>query len=229
MSNKYVYTDEMEARMHSVFANGIDEGKIQSLVDEFEFPRRSVTAKARKLGFTVPKKAGEPHKFNEQETADLVELLDDNKGELTAEEIATQFADGKFTSRQITGKALSLEKTGHIKPAEKKVTPKTYTNEEEATIRKMVGDSAYLEEIADALGKAINSVRGKLLSMELKAPQKNKKDTKKDAYDGIEAMAGEKTVAELAEHFGKTERGVKTVLARRRVKSKDYSPKTIEE
>lgn len=229
MSSKYVYTDEMEARMHDVFANGIDEDKIQSLVDEFEFPRRSVTAKARKLGFTVPKKAGEPPKFDEEETANLVELLNDNKGELTAENIAAQFEDGKFNARQITGKALSLEMTGHIKPAVKKVTPKTYTDDEEVTIRQMVGDNAFLEEIADALGKAVNSVRGKLLSMELKAPQKNKKDTKKDAYEGIEAMAVDNTVAELAEHFSKTERGVKTVLARRRVKAKDYSPKTIED
>ena len=90
MSSKYVYTDDMEARMKDVFSDGIDEDKIQSLVEEFEFPRRSVTAKARKLGFTVPKKAGEPPKFDEQETADLVELLEANEGSLTAEEIAQQ-------------------------------------------------------------------------------------------------------------------------------------------
>lgn len=229
MSSKYVYTDDMETRMKDVFSNGIDEAKIQTLVEEFDFPRRSVTAKARKLGFTVPKKQGEPPKFDEQETADLVELLNTNKGALTAEDIASQFVGGKFNARQITGKALSLEMTGHIKPAEKKVTPKTYTDAEEAVIRKMVGNNAYLEEIADELGKAVNSVRGKLLSMELKAPQKHKKDTKKDAYEDIESLAADKTVVELAEHFGKTERGVKTVLARRRVKAKDYTPKTIED
>ncbi len=228
MSSKYVYTDDMETRMKDVFANGIDEGKIQSLVEEFDFPRRSVTAKARKLGFTVPKKQGEPPKFDEQETADLVELLETKKGSLTAEEIASQFVGGKFNARQITGKALSLEMTGHIKPAEKKVTPKTYTDAEEDVIRKMVANNAYLEDIADELGKALNSVRGKLLSMELKATQRDKKDTKKDAYEHIETLAANKTVSELAEHFGKTERGVKTVLARRRVEAKDYKPKTIE-
>ena len=53
---------------------------------------------------------------------------------MTAEEIAEGFMSGKFTARQINGKALSLEMTSHVKPAEKKVTPRTYSDDEEAKI-----------------------------------------------------------------------------------------------
>ena len=139
-------------------------------------------------------------------------------------EIAADFADGSFTARQINGKALSLEMTQHIKPAEKKVAPKSYTAEEEALIRQLVGNGAHLEDIAAKLNKPVNSVRGKLLSMELKAPQRDKKATKTDPYEGIEEMA-DKTVAEIAAHFGKTERGVRTVLTRRKMACADYQPK----
>ena len=149
-------------------------------------------------------------------------------GILTAEEIAAGFADGNFTARQINGKALSLEMTSHIKPAEKKVTPKTYSVEEEGKIAAMVEDGAFLEDIADAVGKTANSVRGKLLSMGLKAEQKEKKGAKADPYEGIEDML-DQTVEQIAENFDKTVRGVKTVLTRRRLSCADYTPKTAEE
>jgi hypothetical protein len=85
-----------------------------------------------------------------------------------------------------------------------------------------------LEDIAEALGKSVNSVRGKLLSMQLKAPQRDKKTTKSDSYDGIEGLAASMSVAELADHFDKSERGVKTVLTRRGISATDYTPKAME-
>jgi len=206
--SKFEYTDEMVARMEQVSSSGVTEEVIQTLCDEFEFPRRSVTAKLRKLGFDVPKKPGAAPVFS-------------------AEEIATTFADGNFTARQINGKALSLEMTQHVKPAEKKVTPKTYTPEEESTISSMVSGGSYLEEIADAVGKTVASVRGKLLSMGLKAPQRDKKASKSDPYEGIENLT-DQTVDQLAEHFDKTVRGVKTVLTRRGLSAADYTPKAAE-
>ena len=60
--------------------------------------------------------------FSADETDALSSFLEENSGNLTAEEISQQFAGGKFTARQINGKALSLEMTGHVKPAEKKAT-----------------------------------------------------------------------------------------------------------
>ena len=227
--SKFTYTEEMVARIEEVFGSGdVTEEDIQSLVDEFEFPRRSVTAKARKLGYDVPRKPAASPVFDADETDELKDFLENNSGKFTAEEIAATFMDGKFNSRQINGKALSLEMTDHIKPAEKKVTPKTFTEDQESTIRSMVDDGAYIEDIAKAVDKTVASVRGKLLSMNLKAPQRDKKATRSDPYDGIEDMT-DKTVSELAEHFGKTERGVKTVLTRRKLACADYEPKVASE
>lgn len=227
---KFVYTDEMIAKMHEVASSGLNEEVIETLVQEFEHPRRSVTAKLRKLGYDVPKKPGAAPVFSPEETESLAKFLEENAGSYTAEEIASTFMDGKFTARQINGKALSLEMTGadYIKPADKKVVPKAYSVEEEERISEMVEEGAYLEDIAEALGKTTSSVRGKLLSMGLKAPQKTKKTTKSDPYEGIEDML-DQTVEQIAEHFGKTPRGVKVVLTRRGLSCADHSPKKSEE
>lgn len=226
---KFEYTDEMVARMEEACAGGVTEEVIQSLCEEFEFPRRSVTAKLRKQGFDVPHKPKEAPAFSEAETEELRTFLTDNSGEYTAEEIAGRIAGGKFSARQINGKALSLELTGAIKPAEKKVAPKAYSEAEESTIQEMVDSGAYIEDIAAAVGKSVQSVRGKLLSMKLTAPQKNKAAPKADAYEGIEELATSMTVAQLAEHFDKTERGVKTVLSRRKIEATDYTPKSMKD
>jgi DNA-directed RNA polymerase specialized sigma24 family protein len=226
--SKFEYTDDMVARMNDVAASGVTEEVIEQLVDEFEYPRRSVTAKLRKLGYDVPRKPGAAPVFSAEETEALAKILEDNSGNQTADEIAAGFSEGKFTARQINGKALSLEMTQHIKPAEKKVTPKTYTEEEEASIQEMVEGNSYLEEIADSLGKSVNSVRGKLLSMGLKATQRDRKASKSDPYEGIDDMLGQ-SVEELADHFDKTVRGVKTVLTRRGLACSDYTPKSAED
>lgn len=222
---KFEYTDEMIARMDEACKNGVTEEIIEQLCAEFEFPRRSVTAKLRKQGLEVPHKPKAAPTFSEEETAELRDFLEANSGEFTAEEIAERVAGGKFNARQINGKALSLELTGAIKPADKKVTPRTYTAEEEAQISEMVEAGAFIEDIAEAVGKTVQQVRGKLLSMKLTAPQRDKKVTKSDSYEGIETLAPTMTVAELAAHYEKTERGVKTVLSRRKLSAKDYTPK----
>lgn len=226
---KFEYTDEMVARMEEVCAGGVTEEIVQSLCEEFEFPRRSVTAKLRKQGFDVPHKPKAAPTFTEAETQELRDFLEANSGTHTAEEIASQIAGGKFSARQINGKALSLELTGSIKPAEKKASVRTYTEAEEAKIQEMAESGAFIEDIAEALGKTVQSIRGKLLSMKLTAPQKEKKATKTDAYEGIEDMAADMTVEELAAHFDKSERGVKTVLSRRQIAAKDYTPKSMKD
>ncbi|MGH7885203.1 MAG: hypothetical protein ACRENO_05855 [Thermodesulfobacteriota bacterium] len=228
----YTYTEEMVAKMKNVASHGLTEKDIQAVMDDFGFPRRSVTAKYRKMGFDVPAKEKEAPKFSASETVELSDYLSENSGVHTAEELANYFSTTwgrEVTARQINGKALSLEKTGDIKPAEKKTTPKTYTSAEEAQISTMVSKGAYLEDIATALGKAPNSVRGKLLSMGLKATQRNKKETKNDPYEGLEDMLSltvDEIVAEFAKNgLEKTARGVKTALTRRKLACVDY-PKT---
>jgi hypothetical protein len=229
--SKFEYTDEMVARMQEVAKNVLTEEAIEALMAEFDFPRRSVTAKLRKLGVEVPKKPGAAPIFSADETEALGEFLTDNSGEHTAEEIATHFSEvwgREVTARQVNGKALSMEKTGDIKPAEKKVAVRTYTEAEEATIAQLVAAGKFLEDIATALGREVNSIRGKLLSMGLKAPQRDKKATKSDPYEGIEDML-DKSVEEIATAFDKTVRGVKTVLTRRGLSCSDYSPKAAAE
>mgnify|MGYP006919725634 FL=1 len=224
---KFEYSDEMVARLQEVASAGLTEDTIEALMEELDFPRRSVTAKLRKLGYEVPKKPGAAPVFSADETEALASFLTSNSGNLTAEEIAEQFAGGQFTARQINGKALSLEMTAHIKPAEKKVTPRTYSEADEAKIQGMVDNGAFLEDIADAVGRSVNSIRGKLLSMGVKAPQRDKKDAKADPYAGIEDML-DQTVEEIATSFDKTVRGVKTVLTRRGLSCADYTPKAVD-
>jgi len=64
--------------------------------------------------------------------------------------------------------------------------------------------------------------------MGLKAPQRDKKTTKSDPYEGIEDML-DQTVEQLAEAFDKTVRGVKTVLTRRALACADYTPKSAQD
>ncbi len=226
---KFEYTDEMISHMEELCSQGVTEDIISQLCEEFEFPRRSVTAKLRKQGFDVPNKPKAAPTFTEEETEELKAFLEENSGMFTAEEIAEQVSGGKFNARQINGKALSLELTGAIKPAEKKVAPRSYTEEEEAKIAEMAESGAFIEDIAEAVNKPVQSIRGKLLSMQLKAPQRDKKTTRSDSYEGIEDIASTMTVAQLAEHFAKTERGVKTVLSRRGLSASDYTPKAVKE
>jgi len=223
---KFEYTDEMIERLNEAGEGGLNEDVINEICEEFGFPRRSVTAKLRKLGYDVPLKPKAALVFSEEETNSIREFLEQNAGDYTAEEIAANFMDGKFTARQINGKALSLELSSAIKPAEKKVTPKSFSDEEEAVIQEMAENGSFIEDIADRMGRTVPQIRGKLLSMKMSAPQREKKASNTDAYSGLADIAHEMTVAELAVHFEKTERGVKTVLSRRGLAAKDYTPKS---
>ena len=78
--------------------------------------------------------------------------------------IASSFEGGHFLQNQYKGKILSMELTSHVKPAEKPESVRTYSPEEEATFTQMVNDGSFVEEIAEALGKSVNSIRVKLLA-----------------------------------------------------------------
>jgi hypothetical protein len=225
--SKFEYTEEMVERMHQVANSTLTEEAIEGLMAEFEFPRRSVTAKLRKLGYDVPKKPGAAPVFSADESEALANFLDNNPGKHTAEEIAEYFSEQwgrEVSARQINGKALSMEKTSDIRPAEKKVAAKAFTDAQEAQIVEMAEAGAFIEDIAQKLDRPVNSIRGKLLSLGLKAPQRDKKAAKADPYEGIEDML-ESTVEDIANAFGKTPRGVRTVLTRRGLSCADYSPK----
>jgi hypothetical protein len=198
-----------------------------------EVSTRSISAKLRKMGVEVEKAGPRARKFSDDEEAKLVAFLDENTGNFTYAEIAENFAGGKFSAKQIQGKVLSLEMTDSVKKTPKPESVKTYTDEEEATFVAMAEAGKFLEEIAEALGKPLASVRGKALSLNrtqgLAIPKQEKShaavkvDVIEDLYNSGELA--NLTVAEVAEKSGKTVRGVKTIITRRGYAASDYKAK----
>ena len=105
---------------------------------------------------------------------------------------------------------------------------RTYSEAEEATFVQMVNDGAFVEAIADALDRSVNSVRGKALSLlrsgdidAIPKQEVTKGSSKEDPLADI-ADIGSQTVEAIAEQIGKTARGVKTMLTRRGLSAADY-------
>ena len=120
-----------------------------------------------------------------------------------------------------------MELTGHVKPAPKVETVRTYSTEEEATFISMVNDGAYVEAIADVMGRSVNSVRGKALSLlrsgDISAIPRQEHTKATGASDPLaEIDVTDMTVEAIAEEIGKTTRGVKTMLTRRGLTAADY-------
>ena len=121
-----------------------------------------------------------------------------------------------------------MELTDHVKPAPKIEAVRTYTPEEEETFISMVNDGAFVEAIADALGRSVNSVRGKALSLlrsgEIGAIPRQEHtlgSSKEDPFAGLDDVSS-MTVESIADAIGKTARGVKTMLTRRGLCAADY-------
>ena len=207
----------------------VSQETVAGAAEELGTSARSVASKLRKLGFEVTSAAATAavKSYSDEQESALRELVEGNSGSYTYAEIAEQFEDGAFSAKSVQGKILSMELTSHIKPTPKAETVKTYTDEEEATFVALANEGASLETIADKLGKPVNSVRGKALSL-LRAEriskiptQANKAEAKTDALEELGDVSGF-TVDEIAEKLGKTARGVKTMLTRRGIKAKDY-------
>lgn len=198
---------------------------------------RSIASKLRNLEIEVVSlaKASTPS-FTEDETTALADFVSSNAGLYTYKEIAEKFANGQFNAKQVQGKILSLELTEDVKPSEKVEAVRTYTPEQEAKFIALVKKGAFIEEIAEALGKTVQSVRGKALSLtrnnQIDSIPAQKESHAKEGVDAIDAL-GEKiaglTVAEIATATGKTERGIKTALTRRGIAVADYDGKAKRE
>jgi hypothetical protein len=121
-----------------------------------------------------------------------------------------------------------MELTDHVKPAEKPISVRTYSEDEEETFLSMVSDGAYVEDIAEALDRQVNSIRGKALSFlrtgEIDAIPAQRETKSASAVDPLTELGdiSEMTVEEIADEIGKTERGVKTMLTRRGLIASDY-------
>lgn len=199
---------------------------VAEAADRLGTSARSVSAKLRKLGYEVEKASSVASKtFSEKEEEALKAFLTKNPSQYTFTEIAGLFADGRFNSRQIQGKILSMELTDLVKPAEKKEYQRTFSEKEEATFVKMAKEDAFLEDIAAKLNRTVPAIRGKALSLlragQIEAIPATKNVAKvEDPFEGLKIS--EMTVEEISEKTDRTVRGVKTMLTRRKLVAKDY-------
>jgi transposase len=226
------WNDETVSQLLSIVGDEspVSVATVEEAAETLGFTTRSVAAKLRQLDHDVASMAKEKTTaFTEQETDDLADFVENNAGRFTYKEIAEQFANGKFTAKQIQGKLLALELTAAVKPAEKVEIARTYSDAEEAVFIKMAEQGKYIEDIAQALGKTVASVRGKALSLTRKGQiakiPAQRESHAKDQVDPIVALGDRiatMTVAEIAAAVDKTERGLRTLLTRRGINVADY-------
>ena len=207
----------------------ISQATVAEAATTLETSTRSVSSKLRKMGFDVELvSASTQRAFSDEQESTLEAFVTGNSGQYTYADIAGLFEDGHFSPKSIQGKILSMELTGHVKPAPKVEAVRTYTPAEETTFITMVRNGDFVEAIADVMGRSVNSVRGKALSLlrsgEIDAiPRQEftKSANKEDPLSEIQNL-NTMTVEAIAESIGKTTRGVKTMLTRRGLTAADY-------
>ncbi len=229
MSTQPKWTEERATELVEIVGSEspVSLETVASAAEQLGNSTRSISSKLRKMEFEVESVADKAKSFTAAEEEALVTYINSNDGVYTFKEIAVAVMGDETFTKKVQGKILSLELTHKVKKTEPKESVKTYSDEEETTIEKMANDGNFLEDIADVLGRPLNSVRGKCLSM-LKShgitypTQKNVKDTSKtDALADLEDITA-MTVAEIAEAVGKTERGIKGMLTHRGISASDY-------
>jgi hypothetical protein len=225
------WTDERTAEL-TAFVGGespVSQATVASAAENLDTSTRSVSSKLRKMGYEVElASASSSRAFSDAQESTLASFVTDNSGQYTYAQIAEHFEGGSFSPKSIQGKILSMELTEHVKPAPKPESVKTYTDAEESTFVEMVNGGSFVEEIADALGKTVNSVRGKALSLlraeaisAIPKQKETKGASKADPLADLGDVAS-MTVEQIADAIGKTARGVKTMLTRRGLVAADY-------
>ena len=225
------WTDERTQQLVDFVGNEspVSQAMVADAADELETSVRSVSSKLRKMGYDVELASANASKsFSDEQEATLSNFVTDNSGVYTYAEIAENFEGGAFSAKSIQGKILSMQLTEHVKHAPKVETVKTYSEDEESQFISLVNDGAFIEDIAEALGRSVNSIRGKALSLlragEINAIPKQehtKGSSKADPLADVEIDG--MTVEEIADQIGKTVRGVKTMLTRRGLQCADYN------
>jgi hypothetical protein len=225
------WTDERTAQLADFVGSEspVSQETVASAAVELDTSTRSISSKLRKMDFEVElASARATRAFTPEQEGTLRAFVEDNSGEYTYAQIAEAFEGGRYEAKSIQGKILSMELTSHVKAAPKVEVVRQYTPAEEATFVTMVNDGAYVEAIAAALNKTVNSVRGKALSLlrsnEITGIPKQeftKGGAKEDPLTDLGDVSGI-TVEHIAEAIGKTARGVKTMLTRRGLVASDY-------
>ena len=206
-------------------------GQIAEMFAGGEFSPKQVQGKILSMKLTAhvkPTPKASESVFTAEQTAEITAFVKANEGLYTYAEIAAAVCGGAFDARKIQGKLLSLELNGSVKPTPKPESVKTYTDAEEAQFIALAASDTFLEDIASTLGKTLNSVRGKALSLLTsgkisKVPQQQTSHAKGKSYilAGINVTAS--TLAEIATAIERTETGVKALLTRRSLDCADYS------
>ena len=206
----------------------VSQTSVAQAAEQLETTTRSVSSKLRKMGYDVElASSSSARAFTEEQETILRSFVTDNSGTYTYAEIADHYQGGAFSKKSIQGKILSMELTGHVKPAPIKESVRTYSTSEEAIFVEMVNNGAFVEAIADAMGRSVNSVRGKALSLlrsgDIGAIPKQEHTKANGSADPLADMdVTDMTVESIAEEIGKTTRGVKTMLTRRGLTASDY-------
>jgi DNA-binding transcriptional ArsR family regulator len=212
-------------------ATPVTQETVAEAAEALDVSTRSVASKLRKMGVEVEKVGERAKAFSDEEAEALREFVTAHAGEFTYGEIAEQFMGGAFSARQIQGKVLSMELTEAVKPTPKKESVKTYSEDDESTFVKLARAGAFLEDIAETLGRSLNSVRGKALSLlrlgTLESIPAQKQSYAANREDPFEALGdiSEMTVEEIAEKVGKSVRGVKTMITHRGLACANYKAK----
>jgi len=224
------WTDERTAQLTSFVGDEspVSQATVAEAAEQLETSTRSISSKLRKIGYDVELVSSSTAKqYSEAQEATLTAFLESNSGQYTYVQIAELFEDGAFSAKSIQGKILSMELTGHVAPAPKVEATRKYTEEEEVTFVQMVNNGAFVEQIAEAMGRNVNSVRGKALSLlrsgdieAIPRQEHTKGSDKADPLADLDVVA--MTVEAIAESIGKTPRGVKTMLTRRGLSASDY-------
>ena len=225
------WTEERTAQLTD-FIGGespVSQATVAEAAGNLETSTRSISSKLRKMGHDVElASANASRAFSDSQEATLSAFVSDNSGDYTYAEIAGHFEDGAFSPKSIQGKILSMELTGHVKPAPKVEAVRTYSPAEEVTFVSMVQDGAFVEAIAAELDRSVNSIRGKALSLlrsgdidAIPRQETTKGASKEDPLAELSDI-GSMGVEDIAEAIGKTARGVKTMLTRRGISAADY-------
>lgn len=218
-----------------VTSDVVSREQLIELSEHFDVSTRSIQSKLRYMGISVEPKTAAKVEWTEDQVEELVTLLDEQPNTYTYKELAAQLDNG-FDARQVQGKVLSLKMYDAVKPTEKTAYQSDYTDEQTETLIQMASEGAFMESIAEAVGKPLNSVRGKALSLLRSGSidsiplQENTKPSngKVSILSGVVGIEN-KTVEQLAEELNKTPRGIKTSLAKQRLSCADYTPKVLKQ
>ena len=191
---------------------------------------RSVASKLRKMEYEVESSAKSTAKsYTDEEEASINDFLDKNPSQFTYAEIAAQVLGGSRSAKQIQGKILSMDRTADVKATEKVERAKSFTDAEEEILLGLLlqTPALFIEEIAGAVKRPINEVRGKILSMTKKyegvsiPKQKEYKTKDADAFSELGDVS-EMTDEDIAAKIDKSVRGVRTLLTHRGINCANY-------